>query len=83
MNDAEKKGRRAARWIWVGGILHLVGCGPFYAVVLGQMVGLVAKDANPIGLGLLFFFTAWPSIILVAIGLARGGWPYFKRSLGR
>ena len=83
MNNGDEKGRRAARWIWIGGIIHLLGCGPLYLAILGQFVGLVAKDANPIGLGLLFFVTAWPSIILIGIGLARGGWPHFKSSFRR
>jgi hypothetical protein len=54
-----------------------------YLAILGQMLGLVSKDANPIGLGLLFFFTAWPSLILIGIGVARGGWRHFKSSFGK
>jgi hypothetical protein len=81
--EPEEKGRRAARWIWAGAILHLLGCGPLYLAILGQLIGVVAKDANPIGLGLLFFFTAWPSIILILIGVVRGGWPHFRNRFSR
>lgn len=83
MNEQDEKERRAARWIWIGGILHLLGCGPLYLTILGQFVGLVAKDANPIGFGLLAFFTFWPSIIILSVGFARGGWTRFKQTFQR
>jgi hypothetical protein len=83
LNQTDEKARRAARWIWAGAILHLLGCGPLYLAIVGQMLGLVSNDANPIGLGLLFFFTAWPSLILIGIGVARGGWRHFKISFGK
>jgi len=39
--------------------------------VIGQLYdgGAQRYDPNPIGPGLLFFFTAWPAIICLGIGV--------------
>lgn len=52
--------------------LLVAGTGPLVLFVLADMSGLISDpDPNPIGLGLLFFFTIWPAMGLIAFGLAR------------
>jgi hypothetical protein len=46
--------------------VFLVGAVPFVAMLLLQKVGLVAADANPIGLGLLLMVTV-PLAVLLGI----------------
>jgi hypothetical protein len=55
----------------IGAILFGVGITPLllyllYEVVTGKTGG------NPIGLGLLFFVTFWPSVILMIVGAVLG-----------
>lgn len=57
------------RWIQVGLVLVVAGWGPLLAVILLDGLGLWPDpDPNPVGPGLLFFFTAWPAIICLVIG---------------
>jgi hypothetical protein len=50
----------------------IAGAAPLVAIILAASMGLLSDpDPNPIGPGLLFFFTFWPAVVLIAIGLSR------------
>ena len=52
--------------------LFLVGTGPLLAIIAAATLGLTKDpNPNPIGPGLLAFFTFWPSVILVFAGIVR------------
>jgi hypothetical protein len=51
-----------------GLILFIVGISPLLLYVLYEFV-TGATGGNPVGLGLLFFVTFWPSVILMLIGI--------------
>ncbi len=58
------------RLIQIGLVLVLVGWTPLWGIVLFAAVGLWPDpNPNPIGPGLLFFFTAWPAIICLGMGV--------------
>lgn len=60
------------RWIQIGLVLVVLGWGPLLAIIVLAAVGLWPDpNPNPIGPGLLFFFTAWPAIIYLVIGVVR------------
>lgn len=48
--------------------LLVVGASPLLLYVLYEFVS-GAKGGNPIGLGLLFFVTFWPGVIMMLIGV--------------
>ena len=57
------------RWSITGLALVVFGWGPLMAIILLASVGLWPDpNPNPIGPGLLFFFTFWPAMICIAIG---------------
>ena len=56
------------RMFWIGIGLLVLGTGPLLAIILAASVGLLS-DPNPIGPGLLAFFTFWPAVILTVWGL--------------
>lgn len=57
-------------WIRIGLVLVVVGWGPLLLIVLLAAIGLWPDpNPNPIGPGLLFFFTAWPAVICLTIGI--------------
>jgi len=59
-------------WIKVGLVLLLVGAGPLLFIIVAAAIGLWPDpNPNPIGPGLLFFFTIWPALICIAIGVVR------------
>ena len=47
--------------------LLIIGVSPLLLYVLYEFVS-GARGGNPIGLGLLFFVTFWPSVIMMLIG---------------
>jgi len=51
---------------WIGLALLAAGTGPLLAATLGI---LSDPNPNPIGPGLLAFFTFWPAVIMIAWGL--------------
>jgi hypothetical protein len=54
-----------------GFLLFLTGCGPLIAVSVAAGLGLIAeRNPNPVGPGILFALTLWPSLILMVFGLA-------------
>lgn len=60
-------------WIFTTGLaLLLLGTGPLVAIVLLAKIGLGADpNPNPIGPGMLCFFTVLPSILLMSLGARR------------
>ena len=56
-----------------GFLLFVSGTGPLLAVIVAAKLGLTRDpDPNPVGFGILAFFTFWPSVILMAVGFFRG-----------
>lgn len=61
-----------SNWFRAGLGLVLFGWGPLWGIVLLAAFGLWPDpNPNPIGPGLLFFVTAWPALICLAIGVIR------------
>ncbi len=62
----------ANKWVRVGLALVVFGWGPLWSIALLAAIGAWPDpNPNPIGPGLLFFFTFWPAIICIAIGIFR------------
>jgi hypothetical protein len=63
---------RLSRFFWTGLILFILGSGPLLAVILLAGLGLTKDpNPNPVGFGILAFFTFWPSIILMIVGVVQ------------
>src|SRR6266496_2202545 len=59
-------------WVKVGLGLLLVGAGPLVFIIGAAALGLWPDpNPNPVGPGLLFFFTFWPAVICIVIGAIR------------
>jgi hypothetical protein len=59
----------ANRWFRIGFWLAVLGWGPLGIIVVLAAVGLWPDpNPNPIGPGLLFFFTFWPAVALMSVG---------------
>jgi len=57
------------RWSIIGIALVVLGWSPLWIIVALAALGLWPDpDPNPVGPGLLFFFTSWPAIICLGIG---------------
>jgi hypothetical protein len=57
------------RWIRVGLVLVVLGWGPLWGIVLLAAIGWWPDpNPNPIGPGLLFFFSFWPAVICLTLG---------------
>ncbi|HEU5016421.1 MAG TPA: hypothetical protein VFT69_00455 [Pseudolabrys sp.] len=55
---------------WVGIGVLVVGTGPLVLFGIAFSLGFISDpNPNPIGLGLLAFFTFWPGIVIMAAGL--------------
>ena len=74
--NAQRRGRRLVK---AGAWWHVIGCGPLYVAILLAGIGVLPRDINPIGLGLLAFFSFLPSLALVALG---GGLMWMSRRGG-
>lgn len=60
------------KWVRVGLALVVFGWGPLLAIILLAAVGLWPDpNPNPIGPGILFFFTSWPAIICLVVGVIK------------
>ena len=58
------------RWFRIGLVIALIGWSPLWIIILLAAIGLWPDpNPNPIGAGLLFFFTSWPAIICLGIGV--------------
>lgn len=67
MRGRSKWGARLTRWgLWTLGL----GSGPLLLFLAAGRLGLLGEsDPNPVGLGLLFFFTFWPGLAMLVAGL--------------
>jgi len=51
-------------WVKIALVLVVFGWGPLWVIVMLAAIGLWPDpNPNPIGPGLLFFFTFWPALI--------------------
>jgi hypothetical protein len=58
------------RFVQIGFWLLVIGAGPLFGIILLAGIGLWPDpNPNPIGPGLLFFFTFWPAVICMGIGV--------------
>jgi hypothetical protein len=59
-------------WVRVGITLLVLGAAPLIAIIVAAAVGLWPDpNPNPIGPGLLFFFTFWPAVLCIVVGVIR------------
>lgn len=59
----------ANRCFKTGTYLVVLGWGPLLAIIILAAIGLWPDpNPNPVGPGLLFFFTFWPAVICLGIG---------------
>ena len=57
---------RLTRLFWFGITLLVLGTGPLLAIISAASLGLLSDpNPNPIGPGLLAFFTFWPAVIMI------------------
>jgi hypothetical protein len=64
-----KKRYFSNRMIQIGLALVIFGWGPLLAIIVLAALGIWPDpNPNPIGPGLLFFFTSWPAIICLGVG---------------
>ena len=65
-----------SRLVRTGLVMLVLGSGPLWTIVLLADVGLWPDpNPNPIGPGLLFALTFWPSVICLGIGIYRARRP--------
>lgn len=58
------------RLVQIGFWLLVIGSGPLFGIILLADIGLWPDpNPNPIGPGLLFFFTVWPAVICMGVGV--------------
>lgn len=56
----------------IGLLILVVGAAPLIAIIVLADVGLWPDpNPNPIGPGLLFFFSFWPGVITTIVGMVR------------
>jgi hypothetical protein len=61
---------RKNRLVQTGFWLLVIGSGPLFGIIFLADIGLWPDpNPNPIGPGLLFFFTFWPAVICMGIGI--------------
>jgi len=61
-----------SKLFWIGVALLVLGSGPLLLVIAASSLGLLSDpNPNPVGPGLLFFFTFWPGVVLTIFGLLR------------
>jgi hypothetical protein len=61
---------RKNRLVQIGFWLLVIGSGPLFGIILLADIGLWPDpNPNPIGPGLLFFFTFWPAVICMGVGV--------------
>jgi hypothetical protein len=60
------------RWVRAGLVLVVVGWGPLLAIGALATAGLLSDpNPNPVGPGILFFFTFWPAMICLGVGIVQ------------
>lgn len=61
-----------SRLVQVGVGMLIVGSGPLFFIIAASELGLWPDpDPNPIGPGLLAFFTFWPAMICILVGFSK------------
>jgi hypothetical protein len=56
----------------IGFWLLVLGSGPLVVIILLASLGLWPDpNPNPIGPGLLFFFTFWPAVVCLVVGFVQ------------
>jgi hypothetical protein len=61
-----------SKLVAIGLVLLVVGSGPLLLSIVAAAVGLWPDpNPNPVGPGLLFFFTFWPAVICLIAGVVR------------
>jgi hypothetical protein len=61
---------RKNQLVQIGFWLLVIGSGPLFGIILLADIGLWPDpNPNPIGPGLLFFFTFWPAVICMGVGI--------------
>ena len=59
-------------WVRIGVAMLVLGSGPLLFIIVAAAIGLWPDpNPNPIGPGLLFFFTFWPAVVCILIGVIR------------
>jgi hypothetical protein len=59
-------------WVRIGAGVLILGAAPLVFIIVAAAVGLWPDpNPNPIGPGLLFFFTFWPGVLCVIVGVIR------------
>jgi hypothetical protein len=72
---------RISRLFWIGLALLVLGTAPLLLTIVAAELGLTSDpNPNPIGFGLLTFFTFWPAVILIVWGLVASVLRYRKRA---
>lgn len=67
------KGPFSNRLFKIGLAILLLGAAPLIGIIVLAKIGIWPDpDPNPIGPGLLFFFSFWPGVILMCVGFIRG-----------
>ena len=65
-----KKERLVPVLLWVGLAVLVVGVGPLLSIVVAAKMGWTSDpNPNPVGPGILAFFTLWPGIGLTVAGI--------------
>ena len=61
-----------SRLVQVGLAMLILGTGPLLFIIVAAAIGLWPDpNPNPIGPGMLALLTFWPSLICLALGIAR------------
>jgi hypothetical protein len=59
-----------SKLVLIGLGLLVLGSGPLWGIILAAELGLLSDpNPNPIGPGLLAFFTFWPAVICLVAGV--------------
>jgi hypothetical protein len=75
-----KKVRIVSLWLWAGLAVLTVGVGPLLSIVIAAKMGWTSDpNPNPVGPGILAFFTMWPGLALTAAGLIITVVRWFRR----
>ena len=60
------------RIVQVGLVMFILGSGPLLFIIAAAELGLWPDpDPNPVGPGILAFFTFWPSVICILVGVVK------------
>ena len=81
-----KKPRVVSPLLWLGLAVLTVGVGPLLSVLVAARMGWTSDpNPNPVGAGILAFFTLWPGLILIIAGLIVSAvrWARRRRPVGK